>query len=109
MFDINMILSATMPDWFSNAVPFIKIFLMALILLSAIAIILIVLRMDSTGEGAASNSITGQQGVQDSFYKKNMSSSKEGRLKRLMIICSSLIAILTVVYLVFTSIIDKIS
>lgn len=107
MLNLNMFLGASMPDWLSVAVPIIKIALVVLIAISAIAIILIVLSMDTTGEGAAANSITGRQGVQDSFLRKNMSSSKEGRLKTLMIICSSLVAGLTIVYFVFTAIINN--
>lgn len=108
MLSLNMLLdSATMPQWLSNAVPFIKTALIALILLCSIFVIVIVLKMDSTGEGAAANSITGQQGVQDSFYKKNIASSKEGRLKKLIAICSILVAVLTVVYFIFTAIIEN--
>ena len=103
----NMLLGATMADWFAALVPVIKTVLIALITLSAICIIIIVLKMDSTGEGAAANSITGQQGIQDSFYQKNKASSKEGRLKKLIIVCSSIIAILTIIYFVFTAIIEK--
>ena len=104
---VTSLLGATLPDWLSASVPVIKTVLIALIALSAICIIVIVLSMDSTGEGNAANSITGQQGVQDSFYKKNMASTKEGRLKRLMVISSSLVGILTIVYFIFTAIIDK--
>ncbi|MBQ7307653.1 MAG: preprotein translocase subunit SecG [Clostridia bacterium] len=103
----NMLLGATMADWFATLVPVIKSVLIGLITLSAICIIVIVLKMDSTGEGAAANSITGQQGIQDSFYQKNKASSKEGRLKNLIIICSTLIAVLTILYFVFTAIIEN--
>ena len=103
----NSLLGATLPDWLSAIVPVVKITMMSLITLTALIIIVIVLRMDSTGEGNAANSITGQQGVQDSFFKKNQASSKEGRLKNLIVISSSLIAILTVLYFIFTAIIDK--
>ena len=105
----KMILAATMPEWLSASVPYIKTTMIVLITLAAIFITIIVLKMDSIGEGNTTNSITGKQGTeqQDSFYKKNMASSKEGRLKRLIVICSITIAVLTVIYFIFSAFIDK--
>ena len=105
----NLILAPTMPDWLSAANPYIKSFLIALIMICAIAIIVIVLKMDSTGEGAAANSITGASGIQDSFYKKNIASSKEGRLKKLIVIASVAIAVLSVIYFIFFAFIESFS
>ena len=106
---INLIAAATMPDWLSNSVPVIKSFLIAVIFICSVLITIVVLSMRSTGDGAAANSITGSSGIQDSFYKKNMASSKEGRLKRNMTILSITIAVTTVIYFIFSITIDKIS
>lgn len=60
----------------------------------ALAIIVIVLAMESNPEGGA-NIITGSN---DSFYSQNMASTKEGRLKRVMIVFSISLAVFAIVY-----------
>ncbi len=84
------------PAWVTESFPIIRIVLMALIVLCAIAIIVAILRMESNPEGGT-NAITG---ATDSFYAKNQSSTKEGRLKKLVIICSITLLVLTVLFFV---------
>lgn len=102
----NLLLKATMPGWLEVSYPIIQTIIIIAIALCAIAITLIVLFMDSTGEGEAANSITGASGVQDSYFSKNSASTKEGRLKKLIAICSISIAVLTIVYFIFAKIIS---
>lgn len=102
----NLILATTMPDWLSTIYPFIYSFIVALMVIASIAIIVIVIKMDSV-EGAAGNSITGASGIQESYYQKNIGSSKEGRLKKLIIICSVAIAVLTIIYFIFSGFISS--
>lgn len=82
--------------WVSTSFPIIRIVLMAVIVLCAIAIIIAVLRMESNPEGG-SNVITGSS---DSFYAQNQSSTKEGRLKKLIIICGIILIVCALVFFV---------
>ena len=82
----------TYPEWMTASFPVIRIVLMVLIALLAISIIAIVMSMESNPDGGT-NVISGQS---DSFYSKNQRSSKEGRLKTAIIICSVAIAVLAI-------------
>ena len=99
---LNLLLDeqVTYPDWMVNSFPVIRIVLLALIALFAIAIITIVMTMESNAEGGT-NVISGQS---ESFYSKNQGSSKEGRLKKAMIICGISIAVLAVAFWVLWAI-----
>ena len=77
-----------------NTVFYAFIICMILITLLAVAIIVIVMSMESNADGGT-NVISGQS---DSFYAKNQGSSKEGRLKKAIIICSIAIAVLAVLF-----------
>ena len=61
-------------------------------IISAIAIIVSVLCQPSNPDGGR-NVITG---TNDSYYAQNKGSTKEGRLKKLIIICSVIILVLTI-------------
>lgn len=98
------LLLATMPKWLEITYPIVQTIIIIAIALCAIAIIVIVLCSDSTGEGQASNSITGAAGIQDSYFSQNASSTKEGRLKKLIAICSISIVVLTILYFIFAKI-----
>ncbi|MGN1221903.1 MAG: preprotein translocase subunit SecG, partial [Christensenellales bacterium] len=78
----------------SEGFPVIRVICMILIALLAIAIIAIVMCMESNADGGT-NVISGQS---DSFYAKNQGSSKEGRLKKAIIVCGISIAVLVVVF-----------
>ena len=70
----------------------IRSILLILAGLSAIAIIVSVLCQPSNPYGGR-NVITG---TNDSYYAQNKGSTKEGRLKKLIIICSVIILVLTI-------------
>ena len=99
---LNLLLdeNVTYPDWMVNSFPVIRIVLLSLIALFAIAIITIVMTMESNTEGGT-NVISGQS---ESFYSKNQGSSKEGRLKKAMIICGIAIAVLAIAFWVLWAI-----
>ena len=80
----------TYPEWMTSSFPVIRVVLMVLIAILAVAIITIVMSMESNPDGGT-NVISGQS---DSFYAKNQKSSKEGRLKTAIIVCSITIAVL---------------
>ncbi len=60
----------------------------------ALAIIIVVMAMESNPDGGA-NIVTG---ANDSFYSQNMASTKEGRLKKVMIVFSICLAVFAIVY-----------
>ncbi len=91
MFNFNSLMVA---DWITKSFPIIRIVLMAIILLCAIAVVVCIMRMESNPEGGR-NAITG---TSDSFYSQNQSSTKEGRLKRIVIICSIIIVVTTLLF-----------
>lgn len=94
---INLLLDAEQDKyapWMTSSFPIIRIVLLALIALLAIAIITIVMFMESNPDGGT-NVISGQS---DSFYAKNQGSSKEGRLKKAIIVCGILIAVFAVAF-----------
>ena len=64
--------------------------------IAAIAIIVAVLIQPSNPDGGK-NVITG---TNDSYYAQNKGSTKEGRLKKLIIICSLVILVATIVFYV---------
>lgn len=84
------------PAWVTESFPIIRIVFMAVIVLCAIAIIVAILRMESNPEGGT-NAITG---TTDSFYSQNQSSTKEGRLKKLVIICGIVLLVVTILFFV---------
>lgn len=93
---LNLLLDTvdTVAPWISASFPVIRIVLLILIALLAIAIVAIVMCMESNAEGGT-NVISGSS---DSFYAKNQGSSKEGRLKKAIIICGIAIAVLAVLF-----------
>ena len=91
---LDLLLDATYPEWMSNSFPIIRIVLLALIALFSIAVVVIVMCMESNPDGGT-NVINGQS---ESFYAKNQGSSKEGRLKKAIIIFSILVAVLAIAF-----------
>lgn len=98
---LNLLLDGSAyPDWMTSSFPVIRIVIMSLIAVLAIAVVVIVMCMESNPEGGT-NVISGQS---DSFYSKNQGSSKEGRLKKAIIICSIAIAVLAIAFWVLWAI-----
>ena len=95
-------LLATVPAWMSKTFPIFE--RICLVLLAILALVLIVLVfMQITGGSNTNNVITGNQ---DSYYAQNKSSSREGRITRLIYITVGLIALFSILYFVFMKIPD---
>src|SRR5574344_1893719 len=84
----------TYPDWITGSFPIIRVVLMMLIAICAIAVTIIIMSMESNPEGGT-NAISGQT---ESFYSKNQGSNKEGRLKLAVRICGITVAVLSVLF-----------
>ncbi len=101
---INLLLSDTpIAEWISISFPIIQTILIILIALLAVTIVISVLLTPSNPDGG-SNAITGSN---ESFYSQNKGSSKEGRLKRIVIIASICIFVFTILYLILSRIYNK--
>lgn len=74
----------------------IRSILLILTAIASIAIIVAVLMQPSNPDGGR-NVITG---TNDSYYAQNKGDTKEGRLKKIIIICSVVILVLTVAFYV---------
>ena len=82
-------------EWYTIAVPTIRIGIVAIMAALSILIISVVLSLGSVTGG--DNVLSG---VRESFYASNKGSSKEGRLKRLLFISGIAFVVLTVLYFV---------
>lgn len=87
-------LGDTMAPWLYETLGVVRIVAIVLCAICALVVICIVMAMESNPDGG-SNIITGSN---DSFYSQNMSSTKEGRLKKVMIIFSILLAVFAILY-----------
>lgn len=93
---MSLLLEVTYPDWVTNSFPVLRMIFMITIVLCALAVIFIILKMESNPEGGK-NVISGSS---DSFYSQNKSSTKEGRLKRLIVIFSVILIVITLLFFV---------
>ena len=84
------------PNWVSTSFPVIQAILLALITLCALAIVVAVMIRPSDPEGG-NNVITGKN---ESYYGANKSATKEGKLQKLIIICSIAILVCAIIYFV---------
>lgn len=97
MFNLfSQLLEKTYPYWITSSFPIIRIVFMVIIVLCAVAVLITILLMESNPEGG-SNAITGSY---DSFYAHNQGSTKEGRLKKLIIISSIVLVVVTLLFFV---------
>ena len=98
---LNLLLAdKPVANWISKSFPIFQTILIILIAILAVAIIVCVLINPSNPDGG-SNAITGSN---ESFYSQNKGSSREGRLKKIIIISSACIFVFTVLYLILTKI-----
>lgn len=101
---VNLLLTeAPVANWIKVSFPIFQTILIILIALLSIAIIVCVLLNPSNPEGG-SNAITG---ANESFYSQNKGSSREGRIKKIIIIASACIFVFTVLYLILTKIYNR--
>ena len=84
------------PNWVSTSFPVIQAILLALITLCSLAIVVAVMIRPSDPEGG-NNVITGKN---ESYYGSNKSDTKEGKLHRLIVICSIAILVCAIIYFV---------
>ena len=93
----NLLLAATeRPKWVADSFPVIQGIIIALIsLISIIMIIAILVSPPDTGTGT--NAITG---ASESYYTKNRNKNNLGRIRNLIIICSIIIAVLTIIFFI---------
>lgn len=91
---LSFLLDATTSHFVSTVLPIARIVLMCICGACALVLIAVVMSMESNPEGGA-NIITG---ASDSFYSQNMGSTKEGRLKRIMIVFSIIFAVCAVLF-----------
>lgn len=91
----NLIL-ATLPDWVTTLLPILRSIFVVLLLIGAVSVIVICMMMESNPEGG-SNVVTGNY---DSFFAKNKASTREGRMKRILIGVSIVMVVCSVLYFV---------
>lgn len=88
---------AAVANWVSQSFPVVRMVLLILITVLALAMIFIVLFQpgnDGNGLGAITGSST------ETFYSKNKSQTLESTLKRLTVILGIVIAVLTVLFFI---------
>jgi len=95
----SFICGDVLPSWIVNSFPVIKFLFLILIALSAIALIVVVMMQESDETGT--NAITG---IKDSYFNQNKGMNREGRLKKLTIILSIVIAVSVVIFFTLTAI-----
>lgn len=87
------------PDWVVNSFPIIRVVIMCVLALLAIAMIILVVMQKSNTNG--SGAITGQS---DTFYNRNKGATLQGKIKVATIVCASLILVLCLAFLIMTQI-----
>ena len=92
---LNLLSNTVVAPWISDWFPRIRIGLAIVLGIFAIAMIILVL-MQETGSGAMGSSIL--SGKRESFYSKNKGSSKEGRIKRAMLIIGIGFVVINIFY-----------
>jgi len=94
---LNLLLAETYAPWITTSMPILRSIFVILMLIASITIIIICLATESNAEGGT-NAITGNS--YESFYSQNKSSTREGRLKRLLIIASIICGVCAILYFV---------
>lgn len=94
---LNLLLATTLPNWVTTLLPILRSIFVILMLIACVTITIICLATESNAEGG-SNVITGNS--YESFYSQNKGSTREGRLKRLLIISSIIAGVCAILYFV---------
>lgn len=82
-------------DFMTDVLPVVREVLIGIVLVCAIGLIVSTLLQSSADENGVT-AVTGQE----SYYSQNKGESRDGRLKKITIILSSIIAVCTVLYFV---------
>jgi len=99
--DFNMLLAEVQNDFITTFFPILRYVLFFIIIAAAITLIVVIMMQKESAGGT--DVITGKQ---ESYYNQNKGSTKEGRLKKLTIAMSIIIAVAVVLYFV-SEIINK--
>ena len=91
-----LLMASTVPDWVLASFPVIRLVLLILMVVLAVAMILVVLFQPASGDGMGA--ISGQ--VSDTFYSKNKGRSLEGIMKRLTIILAVSLFVVSLLFFV---------
>jgi len=95
---LNLLLEGeTKASWLTTTMPILRSIFVILMLVCAVTVIIICMMTESNPEGG-SNVITGNS--YESFYSQNKASTREGRLKRLLIISSVITGVCAVLYFI---------
>ena len=94
---LNLLLDTTRSPWITTTMPILRSIFVILMLVCAVTVIIICLATESNAEGGT-NVITGNS--YESFYSQNKGSTREGRLKKLLIISSIITGVCAVLYFV---------
>ncbi|MFA6860166.1 MAG: preprotein translocase subunit SecG [Clostridia bacterium] len=89
-----LILADRVPEWVSTSFPIIRTIMICIMTVCAVFLIITVL-MQSNTSGGGTNVISG---TQESYYSQNKGSNREGRLKKITIITTSIIAVSTIIF-----------
>ncbi len=87
--------NAATADWIVKSFPIIKIVLISLLGLLAVAMIVLILMQRSNSNGVSA--ITGQT---NTFYNRNKGATLQGKIKVLTIICAVAIMVIVVAFLI---------
>lgn len=95
---MNMIylLNDTVADWMVEFFPAFRTVVVILMAIAAIISIVFIFLQINTGSDTT-NAVTGGR---ESYYAQNKGSNKEGRTQKMVIICISLIVVLSILYFV---------
>lgn len=87
---------STLPAWVTDSFPIIRTVIIVVMVVLSLALIVLVLAQPSNEHGM--NAITGQ--TSDTFYSKNKSKTLQGVFKRLTVIISIVLAVLSLVFFI---------
>lgn len=82
--------------WISNSFPTIRLVLLVLMVVLALAMIVVVLFQPSSGDGMGA--ISGQ--ISDTFYTKNKGRTLEGVMKRLTIVIGVSLFVVSILFFI---------
>lgn len=94
---MNILLDGTIANWITTLMPILRSVFVVIMLLCCIIVTIICLATESNAE-SGTNVITGNS--YDSYFSQNKSSTREGRLKRLLIISSIIAGVCAILYFV---------
>ena len=94
-----LILAETVANWITTLMPILRSIFVVIMLIGSLLVTIICLATESNAEGGT-NVITGNS--YESYFSQNKSSTREGRLKRLLIIASIIVAVCAVLFFVTT-------